>query len=131
MTMEATRPTLSLSQLELEDIHAHVARMVDEDDYTDNPNIAVNRHVMTRSVKLVDGSASIGGSPSENIPVVSSATEIEQGSYQARMHKHLGEVWGQTHVYRSGGEYQATLNNPRAAILVASLAARAIDRVNN
>lgn len=128
MTMEAIRPTLSLSQEEFEDIHAHVARMVDSDDYTDSPNVTVNRHIMARSVALVDGSASVGGSPQENIPVVSAAVKAEQGDYQARAYKHAEIFAGQTEVVRNEGEYKAVINNPRAAVLVASLAAKAIDQ---
>jgi hypothetical protein len=110
-----------------EDLYAHVVDMIDSDEYIDQPEITVNRYIMGRSVSLLDGSARVGGSPPENIPVVSASVKLDQGDYGAKAYK-MGEVHGGAEVIRGDGEYMATINNPRAAVLVASLAAKAIER---
>ena len=129
MITEATHTDLSAGSFE--NFHAHVAHMVDSDDYIGKPGVAVNRYIMGRSIGLLDGTASIGGSPAENIPVLTATVEIDAGSYHARAFKYSkysDVLQGETEVVRGGGEYMATITNPRAAVLVASLAAKAIER---
>jgi hypothetical protein len=110
-----------------EDLYTHVLGMVDSDEYIDQPEITVDRYIMKRAVSLLDGSASVGASPVESIPVVSASVKRDQGKYVAKAYK-MGGVHGITEVIRGDDEYKGTINNPRAAVLVASLAAKAIER---
>jgi len=119
----------NLSDQSFEDVHARIARMVDSQEYDGVPGVEVGRHVMSRAVRLTDGRAHIGGSPVENIPVITAGVHIGQGKYDTRAYKMDDEVTSDTLVSRADGEYVASIKNPRAAVLVASLANRAIDHL--
>lgn len=122
---------VQLSAGNFEDLHEHVAHMIDSNEYIDQPGVTVNRYIMNRAVSLIDGSASVSGSPEGSIPVVSASVKLDQGNYAASAYD-MGVLRGSAEVVRTNGaepgEYRATIENPRAAVLVASLAAKAIER---
>jgi hypothetical protein len=120
-----------LSAGNFEDLHVHAAHMIDSNEYIDQPGVIVDRHVMKRTVSLLDRSASIGGSPIGSIPEVHATVKLDQGNYVASAYD-MGVLGGHTEIIRTNGaeqgEYRTTIENPRAAVLVASLAAKAIER---